>query len=123
MDFDIRKFDPGSLAPDNGLQATRLMPWRELNAPFEGSWCVVPPGASSGAHGHHEYEIWIAMDGTADVLCEGRRIPFAAGDVVHFPPGSVHQVINDGAGEFRMYAVWWDTDMAAAFAERDRVDA
>jgi mannose-6-phosphate isomerase-like protein (cupin superfamily) len=121
--MEIRKFDRADLRPDNGLAAQRLMPWAALNAPFEGSWCVVAPGAASGAHGHHEYEIWVAMTGAAEVICAGRRIPFVAGDVVHFPPRVHHQVVNDGPEEFQMYAVWWDGEMAGKFADQDRAGA
>lgn len=121
--MEIRKFDPVNLRPDNGLAAQRLLPWPQLNAPFEGSWCVVPPGAASGAHGHHEYEIWVAMTGAAEIICDGRRMPFAAGDIVHFPPHAYHQVVNDGPDEFQMYAVWWDAEMADRFAERHRSGA
>lgn len=117
--MEIRRFDRSNLKADNGLDAQRLMPWPEVNAPFEGSWCVVPPGASSGAHGHHEYEIWVAMTGAAEIICEGRRTPFVAGDVVHFPPHNVHQVVNEGTDEFQMYAIWWDHDLAGQFVERD----
>jgi mannose-6-phosphate isomerase-like protein (cupin superfamily) len=116
--MEIRKFDPDLLRPDNGLSARRLMPWPDLNAPFEGSWCVVPPGAESGAHAHHEYEIWVAMSGSAEIVCDGRRTTFAAGDVVHFPPQVKHQVVNNGPDDFRMYAVWWDAEMADKFAVR-----
>jgi mannose-6-phosphate isomerase-like protein (cupin superfamily) len=116
--MEIRKLDQTDLKPDNGLVAKRLMPWPSLNAPFEGSWCVVPPGARSGAHGHHEYEIWVAMTGKAEILSEGRRVPFEAGDVVHFPPQTPHQVINEGDAEFQMYAVWWDAEMTQRFATR-----
>ena len=70
--MEIRKLDHHGLKPDNGLRAQRLMPWEVLNAPFEGSWCVVPPGAESGAHGHHEYEVWIALTGQAE-LTDRRR--------------------------------------------------
>jgi mannose-6-phosphate isomerase-like protein (cupin superfamily) len=119
----IRKFDRAGLLPDNGLAATRLMPWPELNAPFEGSWCVVGPGASSGAHSHHEYEIWVAMTGAAEIVCDGGRTPFAAGDIVHFQPGIEHQVVNEGSDEFQMYAIWWDTAMTEQFTARDGAEA
>jgi mannose-6-phosphate isomerase-like protein (cupin superfamily) len=121
--MQIRKLDRANLKPDNGLAAQRLLPWPELNAPFEGSWCVVPPGAESGAHSHHEYEIWVAMTGAAEIICDGRRSPFVAGDIVHFPPRSHHQVLNTGPEEFQMYAVWWDTEMSEEFGVRDRAGA
>jgi hypothetical protein len=65
--MEIRPLDRAKLKPDNGLAAQRLLPWPELNAPFEASWCVVRPGAESGPHGHHEYEIWVAMTGSAEI--------------------------------------------------------
>jgi mannose-6-phosphate isomerase-like protein (cupin superfamily) len=120
---EIRKFDQANLKPDNGLQAQRLLPWSALNAPFEGSWCVVGPGAASGPHGHHEYEIWVAMTGAAEVVAEGEQIPFVAGDIVHFPPGTRHQVVNSGDAEFAMYAVWWDAEMSERFTARQKEDS
>ena len=119
--MEIRKLDRDGLKQDNGLIAQRLMPWAALNAPFEGSWCVVQPGAASGAHGHHEYEIWVAVTGSAEIVSEGERIPFVAGDVVHFPPQVRHQVVNNGSSDFEMYAVWWDDEMAERFAMRHKV--
>ncbi|WP_066954641.1 cupin domain-containing protein [Streptomyces lushanensis] len=116
--MEIRALNRENLKPDNGLRAQRLMPWAPLNAPFEGSWCVVPPGAASGPHDHHEYEIWVAMTGEAEIISEGRRVPFTAGDVVHFQPGTRHQVVNDGAADFQMYAVWWDAELAERFTAR-----
>lgn len=118
--MEIRKLDRDGLKQDNGLIAQRLMPWAALNAPFEGSWCVVQPGAKSGAHGHHEYEIWVAVTGRAEIVSEDRRIPFVAGDVVHFPPHVRHQVVNSGDRDFEMYAVWWDEEMAERFRSRHR---
>ncbi|MER7460418.1 cupin domain-containing protein [Micromonospora sp. NPDC126480] len=120
--MDIRSLDRANLKLDNNLRAQRLMPWPVVNAPFEGSWCVVPPGVSSGEHGHHEYEIWIAMTGRAEIISDGVRKPFAAGDVVYLPPGSRHQVVNTSGTEFQMYAVWWDADLAERFSARHEED-
>jgi mannose-6-phosphate isomerase-like protein (cupin superfamily) len=119
--MQIRKLRRTELAPDNGLRAQRLMPWSQLNAPFEGSWCVVAPGAESGAHAHHEYEIWIALAGSAEIRTEAGSTPFVAGDVVHFSPRLKHQVVNEGTEPFEMYSIWWDSDLAAAFSTRDAV--
>jgi mannose-6-phosphate isomerase-like protein (cupin superfamily) len=118
MTMQIRRLDPDGMRPDNGLVAQRLMPWTLINAPFEGSWCVVRPGAESGAHGHHEYEIWVAMTGAAEIVTDDERVPFVAGDVVHFTPHHRHQVVNDGDEDFQMYAIWWDTDLSERFLTR-----
>jgi mannose-6-phosphate isomerase-like protein (cupin superfamily) len=121
--MEIRNLDRDNLRPDNHLLAQRLMPWPVLNAPFEGSWCLVQPGSASGPHGHHEYEIWIAMTGSAKIICDGAEKPFVAGDIVHFTPGSVHQVINDSDADFQMYSVWWDTELANQFTKRHEAEA
>lgn len=122
--LEMRNLDRDNLKPDNGLVAQRLMPWEVLNAPFEASWCVVRPGAKSGAHGHHEYEIWVAMTGAAEILTDdGSSTPFVAGDVVHFTPGFRHQVVNNGDADFQMYSVWWDAEMTAKFTARHQESA
>ncbi|MEU7351060.1 cupin domain-containing protein [Streptomyces albidoflavus] len=121
--MEIRQLDRDNLPLDNGLRAQRLFPWAALNAPFEGSWCVVPPGVASGPHVHHEYEVWIAMTGEAVIVCEGEEVPFTAGDVVHFRPGLEHQVVNQGEDDFQMYAVWWDAELAGRFATRHQEES
>ncbi|MFD1146678.1 cupin domain-containing protein [Saccharothrix hoggarensis] len=121
--MEIRSLDRENLKQDNGLVAQRLMPWELVNAPFEGSWCVVKPGAESGAHGHHEYEIWVAMTGEAEIITKDGTSPFKAGDVVHFTPHEHHQVVNRGDAEFQFYAIWWDAEMADKFAARHQEGA
>ena len=116
--MEIRRLDRDRLGPDNN-HSQRLVPWQALNAPFEGAWCVIKPGASSVRHAHHEYEIFIAVSGTAALESDGERTTFRAGDVVHFPPFTDHQVINESADEeFEMYTVWWDSAMTEAFSAR-----
>ncbi|MEU5694663.1 cupin domain-containing protein [Actinosynnema sp. NPDC020468] len=116
--MEIRKLDRENLKQDNGLVAQRLMPWPLVNAPFEGSWCVVRPGAESGAHGHHEYEIWVAMTGAAEIITKDGTSSFVAGDVVHFTPHEKHQVVNRGDADFQFYAIWWDAEMTEKFGAR-----
>ncbi len=116
--MQIRSLDRANLAADNQLRAQRLMPWPSLNAPFEGSWCVVSPGAESGPHAHHEFEIWVAVTGSAEIVASERRSAFTAGDIAYFTPGETHQVVNAGADDFEMYSLWWDAELAGAFAAR-----
>jgi mannose-6-phosphate isomerase-like protein (cupin superfamily) len=117
---DIRQLDRTGLKHENGLDAQRLLPWPVLNAPFEGSWCVLRPGTASTAHAHHEYEIFIAVSGNAVLESGGQRAPFLAGDVVHFPPHTEHRVVNESGQDFEMYSVWWDRPLAARFVARHR---
>jgi mannose-6-phosphate isomerase-like protein (cupin superfamily) len=115
---EIRRLDRANLARAYGLDSQRLLPWPAVNAPFEGAWCVLRAGDESTPHSHHEYEIFIAMTGTAALDVDGQRYDFAAGDIAHLPPGCTHKVVNDGPDEFEYYGIWWDADMAATFVTR-----
>ena len=117
--MDIRQLDRDGLRHENGLDAQRLLPWPTVNAPFEGSWCVIRPRTASTPHSHHEHEIFIAISGSAVLESNGEQAPFRAGDIAHFPPHTPHRVRNDGDADFEMYSVWWDADMAARFSARD----
>lgn len=114
----FRKLGRDSLKFENNLHAQRLLPWPELNAPFEGSWCVIAPGSQSTVHAHHEYEIFIAVSGCASIEHDGRRTLFEEGDIVHFPPQVPHSVVNGGPDKFEMYSIWWDAAMSGEFLAR-----
>jgi mannose-6-phosphate isomerase-like protein (cupin superfamily) len=115
--MQVHNLDRAALGPDNNF-SQRLLPWPQLNAPFEGAWCVVNPGDATQSHAHHEYEIFIAMSGSAVLVSGDERRPFTHGDIVHFPPHVDHQVVNESEVPFEMYAVWWDGQLAHRFAVR-----
>ena len=121
--IEIRSLDRAHLTRAYGLDSQRLLPWPALNAPFEGAWCILRAGDKSAPHAHHEYEIFIATIGSSTLSVDGEQFEFAAGDIVHLPPGSTHQVINDSAEDFEYYGIWWDTDMSAKFVTRDQDEA
>lgn len=116
--IDIRRLVPEKLSRDFGLDYELLLPWPTLNAPFEGAYCVARPGDSSLAHDHHEYEIFIGLSGSAEVVADGERTKFSAGDIVHFQPGVHHQVVNNSDENFVYYCIWWDQRMSERFIVR-----
>jgi quercetin dioxygenase-like cupin family protein len=116
--MEIRPLVRDTMARENGADGQRLVPWPVLNAPFEGAWVVVPAGGATGAHSHHEYEIFIAVAGEAELMSGNERRAFRVGDIVHFPPHTEHRVINENETAFEMYSVWWDPDMSATFLDR-----
>lgn len=118
--FEMKNFNPSDLVFENGLHATRLLPFDGLNAPFEGSWCQIAPGTASTPHGHHEHEIFICMAGEGQITDHhGVTKKFVPGNVAAFGPHHEHSIENTGAGELLMYSIWWDRDMSHAFIERD----
>jgi mannose-6-phosphate isomerase-like protein (cupin superfamily) len=116
--MEIRKLDRDAMPEEYGVSVQRLVPWAALNAPFEGAWCVIAPGQATDPHSHHEYEIFIAISGEGALEAEGERSSFMPGDIVHFPPGVHHQVINAGEGDFQFYSGFWDAEMSEKFAGR-----
>ena len=117
-----RRLDRPNLTPAHGVLGEPLLPWDALNAPFEGAWVVVVPGTASAPHAHHEYEIFIGLAGRSTLVVDDERIEFAAGDIVHLPPGCTHQVVNDDTEPFEYYGIWWDTDMSGRFADRHEAE-
>jgi quercetin dioxygenase-like cupin family protein len=120
--MEMRPLLRDQMVRENGADGQRLVPWPTLNAPFEGAWVVVHPGDATGVHSHHEYEMFVAMAGEAELECDGERRAFRTGDVVHLPPGTEHRVINGSPNTFEMYAVWWDTEMSARFVDRHEAE-
>jgi mannose-6-phosphate isomerase-like protein (cupin superfamily) len=116
--MEIRPLVRAELPLENNAYGQRLVPWPALNAPFEGAWVIVPAGNATGAHSHHEYEIFIAISGEAEIETNGERKPFRPGDIEYHAPGLNHRVINDGDADFQFYAVWWDDDMSERFVKR-----
>jgi mannose-6-phosphate isomerase-like protein (cupin superfamily) len=116
--MDIRNLDRDNMSAEYGVRVQRLMPWDKMRAPFEGAWCVVAPGTATEPHSHHEYEMFVAIAGTAILESDGERGPFVAGDVAYLVPGSHHTVVNDGEGDFEFYTVWWDKEMTDRFHAR-----
>ncbi|CAI0834453.1 cupin domain-containing protein [Serratia ficaria] len=114
----FKPLDRTKMRFENNLHAQRLMPWPELNAPFESSWCVIAAGTASTPHEHHEYEIFVAIKGEAFIVCEGEKTRFKAGDTVQFPPFTRHCVLNESLEPFEMYSIWWDAEMSSHFAQR-----
>lgn len=118
--FEVKPFHPDQLVFENGLHARRLLPFPGLNAPFEGSWCQIEPGSASTPHGHHEYEIFICMNGQGRIKDHlGEEKQFEPGDVAAFTPHHEHSIENVGSEPLLMYSIWWDRPMAEGFLHND----
>lgn len=106
----IKPLNAMNMVFENGLHAQRLLPF-PITPPFEASWCVVTPDTASTPHAHHEYELFVALEGEAIIVVDGQEMRFAKGDTAYFKPGSTHQVINRSGSDFVMYSIWWDDAM------------
>lgn len=57
----------------------------------------VDPGFKSNAHAHEDQEeVFYCVSGQGRIKVDDEEAPLEPGAVVFCPPGSVHQLINDG---------------------------
>lgn len=57
----------------------------------------VDPGFLSNAHSHEEQEeVFYCVSGKGRIKVDDEEAPLEPGVVVYVPPGSLHQLINDG---------------------------
>ncbi|MET9886645.1 cupin domain-containing protein [Streptomyces sp. NPDC006430] len=111
----IRTGEPDNAVRAHGLDLKLLQPWPGLEAPFRGAWCILRPGDVSEAHAHHERELFIALSGRAEVVCNGRRHALAAGDIALMRAATEHFVVNEHDEDFSYYAIWWGRSMSEDF--------
>jgi len=61
---------------------------------------TVPPGTSTAAHHHvRSEEIYLVNAGTGRLRIGEEETAIGPGDCATIPPGTVHQLHNDGAGD------------------------
>ncbi|WP_167857882.1 cupin domain-containing protein [Mycobacterium sp. DL99] len=79
------------------------------------AWTIAP-GASEGAHVHHPgrplEELYIVVEGDAEVMIDGRITRMGAGDALLAKVGAEHDVRNVGEGSLRLIVVWGPPDRA-----------
>jgi mannose-6-phosphate isomerase-like protein (cupin superfamily) len=67
---------------------------------------VVPPGVAVGRHTHgQDEELYIIIDGCAEVVVDDEQRTVRSGDVVHNRAGGTHELRNDGPDPLRMVVV------------------
>jgi mannose-6-phosphate isomerase-like protein (cupin superfamily) len=58
---------------------------------------VIQGRITSDYHDHQDKEqVYYFISGSGKMLIDGQEYPVTAGDAVHLPPKTKHQVINDG---------------------------
>jgi len=108
----MRTLDPNELKAEYDVLCQDLLPWHGVaESPVQAAWIVVPPGAVSQRHGHHDFECFFVMDGRGSVLLDGDDREVGPGDVVLVPPFTAHTITNHGDVEFRYLTLAWE-DMA-----------
>lgn len=75
--------------------------------PFDLELCTVPPGASACPYHEHsaQWEMYLFNSGHGIVRAPDGRHPVEPGDVVLFPPGEAHEIINTSEVDLVFYII------------------
>lgn len=81
----------------------------------------IPPGVEIGLHRHsaQDEEIYVVINGEAEMAIDGRTERVGAGDVIVNPPGSVHGLKNLGHQTIRLVVIDISTDGSAFTLPQD----
>lgn len=91
--------------PDDGLSSLEV--WSQSIAGHG----ATPP------HTHDCEEVVLILAGRGLLAMNGTDTPFQAGDTLIIPRGAVHQILNDGEQELRLFAALGMAPVRAAFPD------
>lgn len=85
--------------------------------PFDLELCTVPPGKANCPYHTHsvQTEMYVILAGHGQVRTAGGLAPIAPQDVLLYPPGEAHQIINDGAEDLVFYCIADDPPSDACY--------
>jgi quercetin dioxygenase-like cupin family protein len=93
-----------------------------------GAFCLLvdqpPPGWSLPAHRHgNEAETIHIVEGTFEMVLDGRRSRLSAGDTIHVPRGAIHSSANVGEHPGRRVVLFSPAGMERFFEHAGTTDA
>ena len=102
--------DPAGLTSEHGIQIGRWEQYAGLGeTPFGAMWCVVPPGGRSAIDCHSERELWVIVQGDADVESRGRTEPAPNGSAVMLESREPHVMVNRSPAEpLVVLSLYWE---------------
>ncbi len=113
----VRSLTPSRMTWSYDMDLQDLFSAREIaGLPFGSVFGSVPPHSVSKRHCHQDGEMFIVLDGPADVVGDGEPIATGRGDVVYLPPFTVHEIRNDTDAPFSLVSVYWEDGAAAGAA-------
>ena len=101
-----------------GLDGIPTFPGAGVTPRFGGGYCIVRPGDDTLDHVNSpsdEDEMFIAVQGNAEVVLDGKASPVSQGDVVMIPRGMSHFIRNSSDAPFHFYTVWWSSEDVARY--------
>ena len=117
--------DSAELTPEHGIEIGRWTQYAGLGeTPFGAMWCVVPPGGRSAIDCHSERELWVIVQGDADVESDGRTEPAPNGSAVMLDSQEPHVMVNRSPAEpLVVLSLYWEPAEPAEPAELGQANA
>jgi mannose-6-phosphate isomerase-like protein (cupin superfamily) len=102
--------NPAGLTAEHGIQIGRWDQYQGLGqTPFGAMWCVVPPGGRSAIDCHSERELWVVVQGDADVESNGRTELAPLGSAVLLESQEPHVMVNRSTVEpLVVLSLYWE---------------
>jgi mannose-6-phosphate isomerase-like protein (cupin superfamily) len=107
--------------------ASRNTHFREVLSTGPHSQVVVmriPGGGEIGEETHEKIDqILVFTAGEGEAILNGERSRVAAGRLVHVPAGTLHNIVNPGPDDLRLYTIYAPAAHAAGTIHHTRADA
>lgn len=101
--------------------------FREVLATAEHCQVVVmsiPPGGEIGAEVHdHVDQVLVFVGGNGHAVLDGERSEVGPGRLVLVPAGALHNIVNDGPDELKLYTVYSPPEHAPRTIHRTKAEA
>jgi mannose-6-phosphate isomerase-like protein (cupin superfamily) len=114
-----------ALTQEHGIQIGRWEQYAGIgDTPFGAMWCVVPPGGRSAVDRHSERELWVIVQGNADVECDQLTQAALTGSAVLLESEEPHVMINRSADEpLVVLSLYWEPEAEAEAEAAEQPDA
>ena len=84
----------------------------------------IPPAGEIGAEIHPDVDqVLVCVEGDGVAILEGRRSPTHTGDLVHVPAGTLHNLVNVGTVDLKLYTVYAPPQHAPGTVHRTKAEA
>lgn len=84
----------------------------------------IPPGGEIGEEVHHDVDqVLVFVEGRGAAILAGEESPVGPDHLVHVPAGMLHNVVNRGSGDLRLYTVYAPPEHAPGTIHKTKAEA
>jgi len=121
---------PASVTPDLFEAAEKNENWKtafqtgtQMQVVFMNVSPATNPKNEIGMEKHPFDQVILIVEGKGEAVLEGKRLPFAEGDMIFIPKGTEHDVVNTSKkGALKVASFYSQTDIPAGSAFKTKAD-